>query len=114
MVLNENYPFTYNLPGIVATVALVMMNLVSRDDLANMADTYSSEEGSEVCISADLPHCPLNLRICAGIKPMMLYASRFLNLSGLSQGRAKLWLFLSYCIAFGAVAGRQMPKKSYA
>ncbi|CAL5219380.1 g1202 [Coccomyxa viridis] len=67
VVLNESYPFSYNLPGIVATVALIMMNLVSRDDLANMADAYSSDEGSE--------------------------------------GRAKLWLFLSYCIAFGAVAG---------
>ena len=48
VVLNENYPFTYNLPGIVATVALIMMNLVSRDDLANMGDSYSSDEGSEV------------------------------------------------------------------
>lgn len=48
LVLNEGYPFTYNLPGIVATIALIMMNLVSRDDLANMGDSYSSEEGSEV------------------------------------------------------------------
>ncbi len=48
VVLNEGYPFSYNLPGIVATVALIMMNLVSRDDLANMADAYSSDEGSEV------------------------------------------------------------------
>ena len=48
VVLNESYPFSYNLPGIVATVALIMMNLVSRDDLANMADAYSSDEGSEV------------------------------------------------------------------
>lgn len=48
VVLNENYPFSYNLPGIVATVALIMMNFVSRDDLASMADTYSSDEGSEV------------------------------------------------------------------
>ena len=48
VVLNESYPFTYNLPGIIATVALIMMNLVSRDDLANMGDSYSSDEGSEV------------------------------------------------------------------
>ena len=53
VVLNESYPFSYNLPGIVATVALIMMNLVSRDDLAGMADVYSSEEGSEV----SLFHC---------------------------------------------------------
>jgi hypothetical protein len=46
-----------------------MMNLVSRDDLANMGDMYGSgDEGSE--------------------------------------SRAKIWLFLSYCIAFGSVAGR--------
>ena len=55
VVLNETYPFTYNLPGIIATVALIMMNLVSRDDLANMGDSYSSEEGSEVSTSVDLP-----------------------------------------------------------
>ena len=51
VVLNESYPFSYNLPGIVATVALIMMNLVSRDDLAGMADVYGSEEGSEVSFS---------------------------------------------------------------
>ena len=47
-VLGEKYPFSYNIPGIVATIALIMMNLVSRDDLANMGDVYSSDEGSEV------------------------------------------------------------------
>ena len=47
-VLHEGYPFTYNIPGIVATIALIMMNLVSRDDLANMGDAFSSDEGSEV------------------------------------------------------------------
>ena len=32
-----------------ASIALIMMNLVSRDDLANMGDTYGSgDEGSEV------------------------------------------------------------------
>ncbi len=84
VVLHENYPFTYNLPGIVASVALVMMNLVSRDDLANMADTYSSEEGSEVYISAKLPHCSLNMRKSAEIKHGMSHESMFLTLSGLS------------------------------
>ncbi len=48
-VLHESYPFTYNLPGIVATLALLMMNLVSRDDLSAMGDMYNSDEGSEVC-----------------------------------------------------------------
>ena len=47
-ILHESYPFTYNLPGIVATLALVMMNMVSRDDLASMGDMYDSDEGSEV------------------------------------------------------------------
>lgn len=47
-ILHESYPFTYNIPGIVATLALVMMNLVSRDDLASMGDSYNSDEGSEV------------------------------------------------------------------
>jgi hypothetical protein len=50
-VLHESYPFTYNIPGIVATIALIMMNLVSRDDLANMGDAFSSEEGSEVRVT---------------------------------------------------------------
>lgn len=32
-----------------ATIALIMMNLVSRDDLANMGDMYGGgDEGSEV------------------------------------------------------------------
>lgn len=47
-MLGEKYPFSYNIPGIVATIALIMMNLISRDDLANMGDVYSSDEGSEV------------------------------------------------------------------
>lgn len=47
-ILHESYPFTYDLQGIVATVALIMMNLVSRDDLSMMADTYYNDEGSEV------------------------------------------------------------------
>lgn len=48
VILNESYPWTYNLPGIVATVALIMLNVVSRDDLAHMGDAYDSDEGSEV------------------------------------------------------------------
>ncbi|KAK9820630.1 hypothetical protein WJX72_012547 [[Myrmecia] bisecta] len=39
----ENFPFTYWLPGFVATLALILMNLVSRDDLASYSDSYGDE-----------------------------------------------------------------------
>ncbi|KAK9863878.1 hypothetical protein WJX84_007588 [Apatococcus fuscideae] len=61
-------PLIYHLPGIVATLALIFINLISRDDLTNYTDYYSSgDEGSET--------------------------------------RARCWLFFSYMVAFGAVAG---------
>ena len=36
------------LPGIISSLALVLMNLVSRDDLAAMQDYYSGEDHAEV------------------------------------------------------------------
>lgn len=62
-------PVIYHLPGIVATLALILINLVSRDDLNNYTDYYNSgDEGSEVCLQQNLapadtaerfwhPHC---------------------------------------------------------
>ena len=42
-------PIIYHLPGIVATLALILINLVSRDDLNNYTEYYNSgDEGSEV------------------------------------------------------------------
>jgi hypothetical protein len=35
-------PFKYCLPGVVATLALIMINLVSRDDLAEVSSTGDS------------------------------------------------------------------------
>ncbi|KAI7842783.1 hypothetical protein COHA_003529 [Chlorella ohadii] len=64
-VVGSPYPFSYNWPGIVATLALVMINLLPRRDLAEAGD--SLEEGGEF--------------------------------------RARLWLFVSFLIAAGAVAG---------
>lgn len=66
-VLHESSPFSYHLPGWVATLALVLMNLMSRDDLAEAYDAYGGDDGA--------------------------------------AARARCWLFLSYLIAFAAVAG---------
>ncbi|KAK9801405.1 hypothetical protein WJX73_006990 [Symbiochloris irregularis] len=66
-VLHEGFPFTYHLPGWVATLALVLMNLMSRDDLAEATNSYGGDDGE--------------------------------------AARARCWLFISYLVAFGAVAG---------
>ena len=50
-VLHETFPFVYHLPGWVATLALVLMNLMSRDDLAAAGDTYGGDDGSAVSAS---------------------------------------------------------------
>jgi len=42
--LDEKFPITYWLPGIVATIALVLLNLVPRDALADSSDYFSDEE----------------------------------------------------------------------
>jgi hypothetical protein len=49
-------PFKYNWPGIVATIALLLINLVSREDLAEIS--VSGEDGADV--SDDVGEiCPL-------------------------------------------------------
>ena len=48
-VLSENFPWTYVLPGIAATLALVCMNLVSREELVEMSDS-AYDEGASVRI----------------------------------------------------------------
>lgn len=64
-VLGVAYPWKYNWPGIVATLAMAMINLLPRRDLAEAGE--GMEEGGEF--------------------------------------RARLWLFVSFLIAAGAVAG---------
>ncbi|EFN52202.1 hypothetical protein CHLNCDRAFT_139017 [Chlorella variabilis] len=64
-VVGEPSPFKYNWPGIVATIALVCINMLPRRDLAEAGEAW--EEGGEF--------------------------------------RARLWLFLSFLVAAGAVAG---------
>lgn len=39
-------PFKYNWPGFIATLALLLINLVSRDDLVEISS--SGEEGADV------------------------------------------------------------------
>lgn len=51
-VLHDSFPFTYWLPGIVATIALVLMNLVPRESLGSTQ--YYGDEDSDVSTSA----CP--------------------------------------------------------
>lgn len=96
-VLHEGFPFTYNLPGWVATLALVLMNLMSRDDLAEATNSYGGDDGEAVRAER---RKPVRCRCCPA---QLCYASssRSLHL----QARARCWLFISYLVAFGAVAG---------
>lgn len=41
----SGYPFSYNLPGIIATIALLLINLIPRRDLDEARD--SGDEGAE-------------------------------------------------------------------
>lgn len=72
------------------------MNLVSRDDLANMSDYYTSEgDGAEVLANVLSPKGGFALVLADSAQGSVPV-----------QTRAKCWLFISYLIAFGAVAGR--------
>ena len=46
-VAGQAFPFAYWLPGLVATLALVLLNLVPRDALSG-ASAFSSDEDTEV------------------------------------------------------------------
>ena len=115
------FPFKYWLPGLVATLALLLMNLLSRDQLREAAE--SGEEGADVSTAdwsagrgrACPPWQPLNAHAsaacCAGLAghppphahnpalpppPARPAAAQF---------RARLWLFFSLLVAVGAVGG---------
>lgn len=61
----HGYPFKYNWPGIIATVALILINVVPRDALTEISG--GMDRGAET--------------------------------------RARLWLLVSFLIAFAAVGG---------
>lgn len=109
-VVGDAYPFKYNWPGIgelcsyaslelclfqllhvaaVATIACIMINMLPRRDLAEAGESW--EEGSEVSSSC-LPERPCQA-VQASCAPLVL------------QTRARLWLFVSFLMAAGAVAG---------
>ena len=46
-VLGEGFPWVFLLPGFAATLALVFMNLISREELAEMTDD-AYDEGAAV------------------------------------------------------------------
>lgn len=69
---------------------------VSRDDLAAMSDYYSGEDGAEV---RGWRRPPSSCSPSPPQEPVTATAAP-------AQTRAKCWLFISYLIAFGAVAGR--------
>lgn len=43
-VLSEGFPWTFALPGVAATVALICMNLISREELKDMTDEQGEEQ----------------------------------------------------------------------
>ena len=46
-VLEEKFPFTFWLPGFVATLALLLLNMVPRNALSE-ASSYGDDEETEV------------------------------------------------------------------
>ena len=88
---HKHIPITYHIPGWVATLALVVMNITSRQELAEPEEMYVDDNftvGFHVC------HC----------KKFTAESCCAANHCGL-QSRAKILLFISYLMAFGAVAG---------
>ena len=69
------------------------MNMVSRDDLESIGDVYSGDEGAAVRYSFRR----------ASISSIKLWTTNTSN--SIWQTRARCWLFVSYIIAFGSVAG---------
>jgi len=99
----------------VATVALVLMNLVPRESL-NSADFYGDED-SDVSLPLSLPmqaskqaHVSKwfcleswsDICICQS-KAATRHASDAVCVD--MQTKARIWLFCSYLVSFGAVAG---------
>ena len=89
---HKHIPITYHIPGWVATLALVVMNITSRRELAEPEELYVDENFAVSCTTR--VNCSSLVCICA----------KFFELHVL-QARAKIILFISYLMAFGAVAG---------
>lgn len=51
-VLHKGFPWSYVIPGCVATLALVSMNLVSREQLAEISDD-AYDEGAGVQLPSE-------------------------------------------------------------
>lgn len=91
---HKHVPITYHIPGWVATLALIIMNITSRQELAEPEEMYVDDNFTVSCEAA-IVACALF------IKPKLCSS---MDCNGL-QTRAKILLFLSYLMAFGAVAG---------
>ena len=58
-VLGEGFPFVFLLPGLAATLALVFMNLISREELAEMTDDAYDEGAAVSCAPLHHYRCHL-------------------------------------------------------
>ena len=83
-----NPPFKYAWPGIIATLALLLINAVSRDDLAEISS--SGDQGDDVSVVTYIFSMCINFS--------------FRSVLSL-QTRARLWLLFSFLLAVAAVGG---------
>jgi hypothetical protein len=57
-VLGQGFPWVFVLPGIAATLALIFMNLISREELAEMSDDAYDEGAAVRCLPPLSPENP--------------------------------------------------------
>ena len=89
---HKHIPITYHIPGWVATLALIVMNTTSRQELAEPEEMYVDDNFT------------VGFHFCCYTQKWLLCKGCAANHYGL-QSRAKVLLFISYLMAFGAVAG---------
>lgn len=105
------YPFRYNWPGIVATLALLLINALPRKDLAEAAE--SIEDGVEVRATWSPGACSAVGRGLQRLSVAMWHSHCEAApcphppapSAPLKQLRARLWLLFSFLTAFAAVGG---------
>jgi hypothetical protein len=94
------------LPGIVATFALLLINLVSRDDLAEISSTGDPGDNvsweNEPCMSLMLQLISIQQQRRRAVSlshPLFFFTYNFM------QTRARAWLLFSFLLALSSVGG---------
>ena len=99
--------------GWVATLAIFLMNLVSWQSLQEAEESYSGDDGAAVRLLPAVIHqhndthvlMLTSLHLLPAVICVLQHDDTHMLMLVSLQTRAKCWLFLSYIIAFAAVAG---------